>query len=166
MHTDEDLHWKVWIPAVCICLAALYLYLHSHETLAYSILGGFGVVVLCIAICAAWRRSPARCLVHLQAMDPRRLNALNPTHRAQRCLAEALQLLQSRCNDHQGNKLAHEAYSAGVAFGFYAKEFDTSHDDLLGDTNRGWTRAQLKKIREIGVRHGKLLRHQVRYPYV
>lgn len=166
MHINRHLLLVTWPSAICIALVTPYLFIHNKEWIAYCLISGLGLIVLVTAACATWFSSPESCLVSLKAMDPRRLNALNSTHRAQRCQTEVLRLLQSRCDDVKGNEHAHTAYSAGLACGFYASEQSAPRLAPLPLSSRKWKPEQLVQVREIGVQHGKLLRHQSYNSYV
>jgi|GEM_PF-6122882 len=97
-------------------------------------------------------------LLRLSCIDPLFTGSKIPTMQAAQCGKQAAQIL-NRATSQSEDKMALDAYMSGLSDGFYALEAaDPIWTPGVTSPGRRWTRSHLLKVRDIGYRHGSVIR--------
>lgn len=105
--------------------------------------------------------TPAACLRRLARMHPSYFAQLDPVRWAQQCLEQAKTVIEPRRRDgcvSPGDAQAIGIYENAVAVGFYQLEHGNSFGTLEPVEGSAWSKAQLLRIRQLGIEHGRLIR--------
>lgn len=105
--------------------------------------------------------TPADCLRRLTRMPPHLLTQVDPVRWAQQCLEQAKTVISRRacCRIFSpGDEQAIDIYENAVSSGFYRMEHQSVPIAMRPTTGSDWSEAQLRRIRRIGVEHGRLIR--------
>jgi hypothetical protein len=105
-----------------------------------------------------WRRSPKFYLNQLRRLDPLKIDAPDPTQRAERCKDAAKRLFLMRASNAPINEAAIRSYSAGIASGLYGLPLPALHSVQGIRLSLNWPEGILKDVLAVGYEHGERIR--------